>query len=162
MPCQHPLLKQFSLVSWPIAFPEGHDRYWAEILFKSFQQEAIVSTSGMGRVVHSLLLSIQHFLCPPRRRPPSNSALKECFGEAVVACDMLESCSFRPLDSCQKRFLWVHKEVDLAVHPAVVLCLGRRCEEVSLVTSFWKPGSFSQGQQAGSMFHNHRGRWKLQ
>ena len=39
----------------------------AEILFQSFLQEALVSSSGMGRVVRSLMLSIQHFL----RRPPS-------------------------------------------------------------------------------------------
>ena len=43
----------------------------AEILFQSFLREAIVSNSGMGRNVYSLRLSIQHFLCRPRRRPPS-------------------------------------------------------------------------------------------
>ena len=30
-----------------------------------------MSSSGMGRDVHSLMLSIQHFTCRPRRRPPS-------------------------------------------------------------------------------------------
>ena len=36
----------------------------AEILFKSFLQEAFMSSSGMDRDVHSLMmLSIQHFLC---------------------------------------------------------------------------------------------------
>ena len=35
----------------------------AEILFQS--QEALVSSSGIGRDVHSLMLSIQHFLCQP-------------------------------------------------------------------------------------------------
>ena len=34
----------------------------AETLLQSFRQEAIVSSSGMGRDVHSLTLSIQHFL----------------------------------------------------------------------------------------------------
>ena len=43
----------------------------AEILFRSFLQEALVSSSGMGKDVHSVLLSIQHFLCRPQRRPPS-------------------------------------------------------------------------------------------
>ena len=42
-----------------------------EIRFQSFLQEALVSSSSMGRDVHSLMLSIQHFLCRPRRRPPS-------------------------------------------------------------------------------------------
>ena len=42
-----------------------------EILFQSFLREVLVSCSGMGREVHSLMLSIKHFLCRPRRRPPS-------------------------------------------------------------------------------------------
>ena len=41
----------------------------AEILFQSFLQEALVSRSGMGRYVHSLMLFIQHFFCRPRCRP---------------------------------------------------------------------------------------------
>ena len=41
----------------------------AEILFQSFLQETHVSSSGIGMNVHSLMLSIQHFLCRPRRRP---------------------------------------------------------------------------------------------
>ena len=34
----------------------------AEMLFQSFLQEALVSSYGMGRDVHSLM-SVQHFLC---------------------------------------------------------------------------------------------------
>ena len=33
----------------------------AEILCQSFQQEALVSSSGTGRYVHSLMLSILHW-----------------------------------------------------------------------------------------------------
>ena len=43
----------------------------ADILFQSFVQEAHVSSSRMGRVVHPLTVSIRHFLCRPRLRPPS-------------------------------------------------------------------------------------------
>ena len=43
----------------------------AEIPFRSLLQEALVSGAGMGRDVHSLMLSIQHFFCRPRCRPPS-------------------------------------------------------------------------------------------
>ena len=57
------------------------------------------------------------FLCRPRRRPPG--ALKNGFGEAVVACDMPEPCKFPSLDSCQNRFPWTHKEVDLAPLPVI-------------------------------------------
>ena len=45
------------------------------------------------------------------------------FGETVVVCDMSEPCKFPSLDSCQKRFLWVCKEVDLPQQPAIGLVL---------------------------------------
>ena len=40
----------------------------AEILFQSFLQEALVGSSGMGRDVQSLKLSIKHFVCLLRLR----------------------------------------------------------------------------------------------
>ena len=40
-----------------------------------------------------------------------------------MACDLSEQCKFPSLDSCQKRSLWTHKEVDLAPHPVVGLVL---------------------------------------
>ena len=40
-----------------------------------------------------------------------------------MACDMPKLCKFLSLDSCQKGFLWSHKEVDLAPHPVVSLVL---------------------------------------
>ena len=55
--------------------------------------------------------------------PSPQGALKDGFGETVVACDMPEPCKFVPLDSCQKRFLWTHKEVDLAPQPVIYLVL---------------------------------------
>ena len=33
------------------------------------------------------------------------------------------TCEFPSLDSRQKRFLWAHKKVDLALHPVVGLVL---------------------------------------
>ena len=62
-------------------------------------------------------MSIQQLLC--QLRP----ALKDVFGEAVVACEMLEPCKFPSLKSCPKRFLWTHMGVDLAPHPVVGLVL---------------------------------------
>ena len=55
--------------------------------------------------------------------PTLQGALKDVFGEVVVACDMPEPCKFLSLDSRQKRFLWTHKEVDLAPHLVVGLVL---------------------------------------
>ena len=50
-------------------------------------------------------------------------ALKDGFEESVMACNMPEPCKFPSLDSCQKRFLWTHKEVNLAPYPVVGLVL---------------------------------------
>ena len=55
--------------------------------------------------------------------PTLQGALKSGFGETVVACDMPEPCKFLSLDSCQKKFLWTHKEVDFAPHPVFGLVL---------------------------------------
>ena len=59
--------------------------------------------------------------------------------------------------SCQKRFLWAHKAADLAPHPVVGLVLQVGDAEVSSGTWSRKLGSFSQGQQVGSISHIHRG-----
>ena len=45
------------------------------------------------------------------------------FEEAVMAFDMPKPCKFPSLDSCQMRFLWTHKEADLALHPVFGLVL---------------------------------------
>ena len=40
-----------------------------------------------------------------------------------MACDTPEPCKLPSVDSCQKRFLWTHKDVDLAPHTVVGLVL---------------------------------------
>ena len=52
--------------------------------------------------------------------------LKDGFGEAVMAYVMPEPRKFSPFDSCQKRILWTHKEVDLALHQVIGLVLKAR------------------------------------
>ena len=114
-----------------------------EILFQSFQQKAIVSSSGIGKDVHSLVLSIQHFLCRKPASPILQGALKDGFGEAGVACDIPEPCKFPSSDSCQKRFLWTQKEVYLAPNPVIGLMLQvGDTENFPQALGFRKPGSF--------------------
>ena len=134
----------------------------AEILFQSFffffLREAIVNSygmnrdvhslmlsivniSGMNRDAHSLLLSIQRFLCR-RRRHPLQGALKDDFGEAVVACDMPEPCKFPSLDSCQKRSRGPTMKLSSLCIQSFVLCSKRRCRDVFSGAWFRKPGSF--------------------
>ena len=82
----------------------------AEIFFQTFLQEALVSSSGMDRDVHTLL-DVVHpaFPLSTTASPTLQGALEDGFGEAVGACDMSEPCKFPSLDSCQKRLLRTHK-----------------------------------------------------
>ena len=61
------------------------------------------------------------FPLPTTVSPTFQGAQKDGFGEAVVACDMPEPCKCPSLESCQRRFRWTHKGVDLAPHPVVGL-----------------------------------------
>ena len=124
----------------------------AEILFQSFLQEALVSSSGTGRddVVHPA------FPLPTTVSPTLQGDLKDGFGEAVVACDISEPSKFPSLDSCQKRFLCTQKEVDLAPLPVFGLVL-----QAGDAEKFPQELGFkSLDQRAGSMFHSHRGGWR--
>ena len=76
-------------------------------------------------VVHSA------FPLPTAVSYPLQCALEDGFGEAVVACDMPEPCKFPSLESCQKRFLWRHREVDFALISVVGLCSSSRSEEIT-------------------------------
>ena len=61
---------------------------------------AVLAWAGM------LTLYVVHpaFPLPTTALPTLQGALKDGFGEAVVACDMPEPCKFPSLDSCQKSF----------------------------------------------------------
>ena len=83
-----------------------------------------MSSCGMGRE-GCPLLDVVHpaFSLLTTALPTLQGALIDGFGEAVTACDMPKPCTFPSLDSCQKRFLWTLKEVDLASHLVVDLVL---------------------------------------
>ena len=59
------------------------------------------------------------FPLPTTASPTLQGALKDSFGEAVVACDRPKPCKFLSLDSCQRN----HKEVDPAPHPESLVLL---------------------------------------
>ena len=94
----------------------------AEIVFQSFLQEAHLSSSVMSRDGHSLMLPIQHFLCQLWCHPPSKVPWRMVLGR-LCGVWHAELCQFPSLDSCQKKFLLTHKEVDLALHPVLDLVL---------------------------------------
>ena len=66
----------------------------AQILFQAFLQEAIVSSSGVGRDVHSLTLSSQYLLSQPQYCPLLHGALKDGLGEAVMVRVVLKEAGF--------------------------------------------------------------------
>ena len=81
---------------------------------------------------------------PAAASPILQGALKDDLGEAVMARDMSEPSEFPSLDSCQKRFLWAHEEVDLAPVPGSWSCASnRRCGEVSSSTCSQELGTLS-------------------
>ena len=84
--------------------------------------------------------------------PTLQGALKKGFGGAVLACDMPEPCKFPSLYSCQKRFLWTHKEVDLAPQPSGwSYAPSRRWVEIPQMLDFNSLGLYFS-QQTGSFF----------
>ena len=73
-----------------------------------------------------------------------------------MVCDMPKPCKVPSVDSCQKRFLWALKEVDLSPHPSVGLVLQVGDSEKfphALVLKAWI--------LSWSRFHMHRGGWRF-
>ena len=70
-----------------------------------------------------------------------------------MACDVPESCKFRSLDSCQKKFLRTHKEVDLAPCPVIGLVLQvGDTEKFPQAFGFEGPDSFVRVSEQGPCF----------
>ena len=80
-----------------------------------------MTSSGMG----CPLLGVVHpaFSLPTTASHTVQDALKDDFGEAVMACDMPEPHKFPSLESSQKRFLWNQEKVDPVSYPVVALVL---------------------------------------
>ena len=94
----------------------------AEILFKSFLLEALLSSSGKGSGCSLFDAVHPAFTLPTTASPNLQGASKDGFGEVVVAWTFPNHASLKcHYDSCQKRVLWTYKEVNLAPHPAVGL-----------------------------------------
>ena len=58
------------------------------------------------------------FPLPTMALPTLQSAPKDVL-ERLMECDMPEPRKCPSLDSCQRRFLWTHKEIDLTPHSVV-------------------------------------------
>ena len=101
------------------------------------------------------LLDVVHpaFPLPTTASATLQGALQDGSGEAVVACDMPGPCMLSFLDSCQRRFPWTHKEVDLAPHTVVGLVVQERdAKKFPHTFGFKSLDPFCQNQQAGLCF----------
>ena len=78
----------------------------AETLFQFFfLLEALMSSSGMGQGCPLFDAVRLAFPLPTSASPCLQGALKDGFGEAVVACYVPEPSKFPSLDSFQERFM---------------------------------------------------------
>ena len=112
----------FNSVPWQIGSSGGHEGrfsgdpppffFWGGPCEQFLHGQLYMSTLWR---CSSSVSSAGHGITRPPRCPEG------CFGEAVIAGDMPEPSTFLSLDSCQKRFMWTHDEVDLAMHPVVGL-----------------------------------------
>ena len=123
-------------ITWPVQFSSvqspGRLGYWGDKTQGRSSRDLLPVFSagghceqvwhGQGCPVFRWCPSSLNFLCRPQASSALQSALKDDFGEDVVACDMRTPCEFPSLDSRQKMFLWSHKEVDFVPH-AVVGCV---------------------------------------
>ena len=144
-------LVQFSSVD-RLCCREHESLLGRETLQSSFPQEAIVSSSGKGRDVYSLMLFFQLFLCRPRRRQNSK-VLWWMVLERRSRHHMPEPCKFLSRDSSQNGFLLTHTQVDLAPHTLAL------CSKWKEPRSFLMHFAFSKSASRVHV-HRHRGGWR--
>ena len=132
---------QFSSVPRPIGSSGGHEGRFSRASLPVFSAGGPSEQFWHWQRCPLFDVVRPAFPLPAMASPTLQGALKDGFGEAVVAYDMSEPCKFPSPDSCQKRLMWTHKEVDLTPHPVVGLVLQVGDAEVSSGTWFRKPGS---------------------
>ena len=125
------------LTDWVVGGDMGDES--AEILFQSFLQEALVNSSGMGRDVHFLMMSIQHFLCQPWCHPPSKVTWRMVLGRLSWRVTCPNHASFRLL-TVARRGSYGSWSCSAPSHWSCTP--SRKYREVSSWTWFQKPGSF--------------------
>ena len=106
---------------------------------------AVLAWAGMSPLwcCSSSISSANHGIAHPLRWSEG------WFGEAVLVCDVPKPCKFPSIYSCQNKFMWIHKAVDLAPNPVIGLVLQIGDEEKfsqalglkSLDLFFWESAS---------------------
>ena len=113
----------FSSVPWSIALSGGHEGWFSRdplaSLFCRRSLWAVLAWAGLSSL----------WCCPssissakPWHHPPSKVPWRT-FQGGYHGVWQAWTMQFLFLDSCQKRFLWTHREVDHILHPVVGLVL---------------------------------------
>ena len=119
--------------------------------------EATVTSSGMGRDVHSLTLSFQHFLCQPWHCPPSKVPWRMVLERLLWHVTCLNHLNFLLLTVARRDFCGPTRQFIWSASGYLSCAPGRRCREVSSGTWSRKPGFFPQSQQGRSISSSRRG-----
>ena len=94
----------------------------SEVLFKSFLPEATVSSPGIGRDVHSMVLSTLHFLSQPQCHPTLKVSWKKWFSRDCHYA-WQKHASLCLFTVARRGSCGPTRKMDLAPHPAVSLVL---------------------------------------
>ena len=109
---------QFSpLTYWVVGGVRGHDGRFSRYPLPVFSAGGPFEQFWHGQGCPLFDVVHLRFLLPTTALPALQTAPRDGFGEAVVACDIPEPWKFQSLDSCQKTFPWTRKEVSFALHP---------------------------------------------
>ena len=88
----------------------------AESLFQSLLQEALCEHFWRGHGCPLFDVVHPEFPLPTTASPTDQDALKDGFGEAVVACDVPEPCTFPSLDHASFRLEWKRRYSSMFLH----------------------------------------------
>ena len=134
----------------------------AKTLCQSFLQKALVSSPGIGRDVHSLMLSIKPLLCWSQCHPSSTMPWRMVLERLLWHVTCLNHSSFCLLTVARRGSCVPARKFILLRNQSLVLCSeGGDVEKVPHALGFESLDTFFfQNQQAGSLFHSHRGGWR--
>ena len=114
---------QFRSVPWPTGLSGGT---WGTIQQRSssspFCRRPLWAVSGTGRDVHSLILSIQHFLCRPWHCPTSNVPWRMVLEMLSWRVTCLNHASFHLLTVARRASCGLPRELILLCTQWLLMC----------------------------------------
>ena len=141
-------LDQFSSVSWPSGSSGGHRGWFSRDPLPVFSVGGHWEQFWRGQGCPLFNVSIQHFQCQPQYCTPSQVPWRTVLERLLWCVTCPNHASFQLVTVAFKRFLWTHKEGDLARQPVIGLVLqvedmesqqaGPCCSQSLVLCSKWK------------------------